>query len=44
MIGPMKGELPLLAKCKDKFRIDSTATTPEEETMSLTDIVSPGSL
>lgn len=39
MLQAMKDEPPLNAKCKDKFLIQSTAITPEKETMSLQDIV-----
>lgn len=44
MLQAMKEEPPLAAKCKDKFLIQSTTITPEKETLSLTDIVSPSSL
>lgn len=39
MLQAMKEEPPLPAKCKDKFLIQSTAITPERESMSLQDIV-----
>jgi hypothetical protein len=44
MLQAMKEEPPLAAKCKDKFLIQSTTITPEKETLSLNDIVSPNSL
>ena len=44
MLQAMKEEPPLAAKCKDKFLIQSTTITPEKETLSLADIVSPSSL
>ena len=44
MLQAMKEEPPLAAKCKDKFLIQSTTITPEKETLSLSDLVSPSSL
>lgn len=41
MLQAMKEEPPLAAKCKDKFLIQSTLITPEKETLSLQDLVSP---
>ena len=43
MLQAMKDEPPLATKCKDKFLIQSTTITPEKETLSLSDIVSPSS-
>ena len=37
----MEEEPPLTAECKDMFLIQSIAIAPEQETLSLTDIVSP---
>lgn len=44
MLQAMREEPPLAAKCKDKFLIQTTTITPEKETLSLSDIVSFGSL
>jgi hypothetical protein len=41
MLQAMKEEPPLAVKCRDKFLIQSTTITPEKETLSLSDIVSP---
>ncbi|OBZ71443.1 Uncharacterized protein C17C9.12 [Grifola frondosa] len=43
MLQAMKEEPALSAKCKDKFLIQSTAITPEKESMSLQDIWNDGS-
>lgn len=39
MLQAMKEDLPINAKCKDKFLIQSTVITPEKEAMSLQDMV-----
>ena len=39
MLQAMKEEPPLNAKCKDKFLVQSTAISPDKETMSLHDFV-----
>ena len=39
MLQAMKEDLPLNAKCKDKFLIQSTIITPEKESLPLQDIV-----
>ena len=41
MLQAMKEDLPINAKCKDKFLIQRTVITPEKEAMSLQDIVRP---
>lgn len=41
MLQAMKEDLPINAKCKDKFLIQSTIISPEKESMPLNDIVRP---
>ena len=41
MLQAMKEDLPINAKCKDKFLIQSTVISPEKESMTLQDMVRP---
>ena len=41
MLQAMKEDLPINAKCKDKFLIQSTIINPEKEAMSLQEVMRP---